>query len=114
MNEGGWLGYLGGITAAVTLGGAIVVLMLRGWLAGRYATTEQVDELEERVGAVESSTRDMLRRGDLREVERRIGTVETGVSGVRGQLQGVTETLKSIDHTVGLLLAEGLKKGTEG
>lgn len=101
--------HLGSISAAVGVGGAIVALMLRGWLSGRYATTAQVGELEDRVASVEQSTQGMLRQGDLREMERRIGGLEVGLAGVRAEVRGIGETTKSINHMVELLVQQGLE-----
>lgn len=99
---------IGAFGTAAMAGGGIMSLALRGWLAGRYAPVERVEQLEERVGEIEIATRGMLRQGDLREVERRIGGLEVGLAGVQADVRGTGEATKRIEHMVNLLVDHGL------
>jgi hypothetical protein len=89
----------------------VVLWALRASLRGLFAERRALEVLERRVSAVEARIAEGPTGDDMRELYRRMGSVETQMASATTAIGGVDHGVKRVEHMLGLLLQHELARG---
>ncbi len=102
---------IGALVSVLVVLGGIGLFMVRAALAGLFAERKAFEAVEARMTAVEKRLAEGPTGEDMRELYRRMGTVEVSVASATTAITGATAAIGRVEHMMSLLLQNELSKG---
>ena len=104
------VGVLASICAMMSLGGYIVMVLIRSSLRNDFVDTLRFSEMESAMQSVTNRVGDIPSGLEFRNLSTRMGAVEVHIATVQETSQGNKEALSRIEHNVSLLTQHLLKE----